>query len=119
MYEPSSTPPAHSNVRHLVAWWTRLVLLVASLALVTWAFAWVATRELLRGSSQDARTELVVMHWSGDGGPAEDAIVDDALARFEAAHPDLRVRRLNPGDTGSFYTKLQTMMAAGDPPDVF
>ena len=34
-------------------------------------------------------------------------------------NPGIRVTRLNPGDAGSFYTKLQTMMAAGTPPDVF
>ncbi len=29
------------------------------------------------------------------------------------------VQRINPGDSGQFFTKLQTMMAAGEPPDVF
>ncbi|MDZ4831018.1 MAG: extracellular solute-binding protein, partial [Phycisphaerae bacterium] len=38
---------------------------------------------------------------------------------FEAANPGVRVRRINPGDSAGFYTKLQTMLAAGDPPDLF
>ena len=99
--------------------WGRVALVVVSLALVAWAFARVAIREVFPSGQDSHRTELVVMHWSGAGGPAEDAIVDRALARFEEAHPGIRVTRLNPGDAGSFYTKLQTMMAAGSPPDVF
>lgn len=59
------------------------------------------------------------MHWSGGGGKQEDAIVADAIDAFMAEHPGTRVIRINPGDPGQFYTKLQTMMAAGDPPDLF
>ena len=97
----------------------RVLLVVVAVALVAWAFWRVGARAWNKVVASDDRTELVVMHWSGDGGPEEDAIVDDALKRFEEAHPELRVTRLNPGDAGSFYTKLQTMMAAGDAPDVF
>ena len=97
----------------------RQVLVLLSVLIVIWAFARVGWRTVRGWTQSDPRTELVVMHWSGDGGPEEDAIVQSALDRFEAAHPSLRVTRLNPGDAGSFYTKLQTMMAAGDPPDVF
>ena len=99
----------------------RVALLAAALGLVAWSFWRVGARELGgRFSGEDrGEVELVVMHWSGDGGPEEDAIVEDALARFEAGHPGIRVRRVNPGDAASFYTKLQTMLVAGDPPDVF
>ena len=99
----------------------RGALLVAAIVLVAWSFWRVGVRELGGAFTSDeaAEVELVVMHWSGDGGPEEDAIVEDALARFEAEHPGIRVRRVNPGDAGSFYTKLQTMLVAGDPPDVF
>ena len=100
--------------RILRGWMTTAALLV-----VGWAFVHVAIREWNRATESGRTIELVVMHWSGDGGPAEDAIVDDALAAFEASHGGVRVRRLNPGDAGSFYTKLQTMLASGDPPDVF
>ncbi len=99
--------------------WIRALLLTLTCAIVLWAFATVATRELRKIWSHDSRTELVVMHWSGEGGQEEDQIVEDALRTFEREHPTLRVRRINPGDAGSFYTKLQTMMASGDPPDVF
>ncbi len=97
----------------------RTILTIAAVALVAWAFVHVAVREWGRFHSDADTIELVAMHWSGDGGPAEDAIVDDALAAFEAAHPGVTVRRMNPGDAGSFYTKLQTMLASGEPPDVF
>ncbi|MAT81110.1 MAG: hypothetical protein CMJ29_05630 [Phycisphaerae bacterium] len=110
---------SRSSPKALAGRLARAVLLVLSLALVAWAFARVGVREIFRSEAMGGKTELVVMHWSGDGGPAEDAIVDRALARFEEANPTIHVTRLNPGDAGSFYTKLQTMMAAGDPPDVF
>jgi multiple sugar transport system permease protein len=106
--------------------WIRVALLVVVACAVAWAFVRVGVREAGRVASAVARTagadegvELVVMHWSGEGGPEEDEIVERSLRAFEAAHPGLRVRRLNPGDAASFYTKLQTMLASGDPPDVF
>ncbi len=99
--------------------WIRALLLALTCAIVLWAFVTVSVRELRKIWASDSRTELVVMHWSGEGGQEEDQIVEDALRTFEREHPTLRVRRINPGDAGSFYTKLQTMMASGDPPDVF
>ncbi|MCB9916307.1 MAG: extracellular solute-binding protein [Planctomycetes bacterium] len=95
----------------------RILAILTTLA-VLWSAGWVFARDVL-GGDDDGRTVLTVMHWSGDAGQEEDAIVEAALARFEATHPELRVERINPGDAGSFYTKLQTMMAAGTPPDVF
>ncbi len=102
-----------------IAGWIRALLLAATCAVVLWAFVTVALREVRRFWARDSRTELVVMHWSGEGGQEEDQIVEDALRTFERDHPTIRVRRINPGDAGSFYTKLQTMMASGDPPDLF
>jgi len=108
--------------------------LLAALAAVAviWAFAWVLLRPLRienRDAAATARisqdqnladvVELVVMHWSGEGGQEEDAIAEELLADFEAANPGTRVRRINPGDAFSYYTKLQTMASAGTPPDVF
>jgi len=84
---------------------------------VVWAFVWVGARAF-RSHGDDA-TVLRVMHWSGGGGQQEDEIVESSLRTFEAAHPGIVVQRINPGDSGQFFTKLQTMMAAGDPPDVF
>jgi len=102
----------------LGSWLRRGAIAVVGLV-IAWAFVHVAVREWNRSSGTDERTELVVMHWSGDGGQEEDQIVDASLRAFEAANPGIRVRRVNPGDAGSFYTKLMTMLAAGEPPDVF
>ena len=96
----------------------RLLALVSALA-VAWAAVRVARRDLLSGDAGSERVVLTVMHWSGDAGQEEDRIVEDALRAYEQTHPGVRVERINPGDAGSFYTKLQTMMAAGTPPDVF
>ncbi len=102
------------------------------MVVVVWAIVWVAGRPLreTNGTASEVQTpgneadssvtiELVVMHWSGEGGQEEDAIADALLADFEASHPGVRVRRINPGDAFSYYTKLQTMAAGGSPPDVF
>ena len=97
----------------------RTALAAIAVLLVVAAFARVAWRTATAGRLPAGTVELTVMHWSGDGGQEEDAIVEHALAAFEAANPGVRVKRINPGDAGSFYTKLQTMMAAGEAPDVF
>ncbi len=97
----------------------RWTLGAAAAVLVLWAFARVAWREGTRMVSSAGGTELTVLHWSGEGGPEEDEIVERSLQKFQEANPGVRVRRINPGDAASFYTKLQTMMASGSPPDVF
>lgn len=99
----------------------RTLLLAVALAAIAWAFGWKGWRMLSRWerTRSGAEVELVVLHWSGEGGPEENQIVDRTLKGFEAAHRGVRVRRINPGDAGSFRTKLQTMLAAGEPPDVF
>ena len=97
----------------------RAVLVAVAAVLMSAAFARVAYRTVARSDAKAGEIVLTVMHWSGEGGQQEDKIVEDSLRAFEAANPGVRVKRLNPGDAGSFYTKLQTMMAAGEPPDVF
>ncbi|MBL9118503.1 MAG: extracellular solute-binding protein [Phycisphaerae bacterium] len=92
---------------------------LAALLVIVWSFLHVAWREGSRLLSRPNSTVLTVMHWSGDGGPEEDEMVERSMRAFEAAHPGITVRRINPGDMGSFYTKLQTMFAAGEPPDLF
>lgn len=99
----------------------RWIVLGCAVLLTVWAFGRVGYRELSRvfsGGAGDS-IELVVMHWSGGGGQQEDQIVEDTLSAFEREHPGIVVRRINPGDSGQYFTKLQTMMAAGEPPDVF
>ncbi len=102
-----------------VGGWLRRGLAAVAAIVVLWSFAHVLLREGTRLLQEPSGTVLTVMHWSGDGGPAEDEIVDQSLRAFEAAHPGITVRRINPGDMGSFYTKLQTMFASGEPPDLF
>ena len=98
----------------------RTLFALAAVALVLWSFARVGLRQWNHWlQSAEIKQELVVLHWSGEGGPEEDEIVDNSLRAFEAANSGVRVRRINPGDAGSFYTKLQTMLASGEPPDVF
>ena len=97
----------------------RTGLAAVAALLVIAAFARVIFRAATAGNLKAGDIELTVMHWSGEGGQEEDKIVEDSLAEFEQANPGVQVKRLNPGDAGSFYTKLQTMMAAGEPPDVF
>ncbi len=98
----------------------RGILATLALVLVVLSFGRVGWRTLSNWRNAAAiEKELVVLHWSGEGGPEEDAIVEDALRAFEGAHPGVRVRRINPGDAGSFYAKLQTMLASGEPPDLF
>ena len=96
-------------------------LAVIAIALVAWAFARVGWREIGRFTANpDAQVvELRLMHWSGGGGQQEDEIVEASIRAFEENHPGVRVVRINPGDSGQYFTKLQTMMAAGEPPDVF
>ncbi|MEE2719855.1 MAG: extracellular solute-binding protein [Planctomycetota bacterium] len=96
----------------------RLLFGFAILA-IAWAFLHVVQRELLGRDLEEDAVVLRVMHWSGGGGKQEDAIVADSIDAFMAEYPGTRVIRINPGDPGQFYTKLQTMMAAGDPPDLF
>ena len=109
----------HEGASSALARCSRRCLVALTSLVVLWAFGRVLARELFAREGSSAATQLVVMHWSGGAGQEEDEIVEAALARFEVAHPHIHVERINPGDAGSFYTKLQTMMAAGTPPDVF
>ncbi|MEE2896716.1 MAG: extracellular solute-binding protein [Planctomycetota bacterium] len=99
----------------------RLGLGFLAALLVVAAFLRVGWRETERvfADPSDEVVELVLMHWSGGGGQQEDEIVEASIRAFESRHPTIRVKRINPGDSGQYFTKLQTMMAAGEPPDLF
>ncbi|MBN2448533.1 MAG: extracellular solute-binding protein [Phycisphaerae bacterium] len=92
---------------------------VSAVVLVVWSFAWVVTRPWRLAAERGDQVELVLMNWSGGGGQKEEQIVANLIAEFERTHPNIRVKRINPGDSGSYNTKLQTMMAAEVPPDIF
>ncbi|MFM7135383.1 MAG: ABC transporter substrate-binding protein, partial [Planctomycetota bacterium] len=104
---------------HALGRWLTRALAAVALLLVVAATARVAYRTATAGSLAPGEIELTVMHWSGEGGQEEDLIVDNALREFERANPGIRVKRLNPGSTAEYYTKLQTMMVGGEAPDVF
>lgn len=80
--------------------------------IVVWSFAWVLTRPLRREAARAGAIEITVLHW---GDHEEDAIVEELKRSFEATHPRIRINRIN---APNYFAKLQTMMAAGDPPDV-
>ncbi len=94
----------------------RLVITIAAAALTVWAFGWVAMRPFLRADDRTGMTTLRFVHW-GDDREAE--IVVRLLRGFEKKYPDIRVERIHPGGAEALKTKVQTMVAAGDPPDVF
>lgn len=108
-----------SRFLRLLARLGRHVLVGASLVLVVASFLWVSSRPFRSERGPQDKTTVTIMHWSGEAGSEEDAIVQNLVEDFEAQHPDIRVHRINPGSAGFFYTKLQTMMAAGTPPDLF
>lgn len=61
----------------------------------------------------DPRTEITILHW---GDNAEREIVASLVEKFEAQNPDIRVNRIHASD---YDAKLNTMFAAGSPPDLF
>ena len=99
--------------------WLRYLVGSLSLLIVIASFLWVLSRPFRIANEQGQRTELTVLHWSGGGGPQEDQIIIDLIAEYERRNPNIKIKRINPGDAASLYTKLQTMMAADTPPDLF
>lgn len=95
---------------------TRSLIALIALAIVLWSFYWVLSRPWRREALGPDQIELSVIHWGENN---EDAIVADLVRDFEAQNPDIRIRRTNLGQAAIVNTKLQTMFAAGDPPDVF
>lgn len=94
----------------------RTAVAIVAAILTLGAFTWVAARPLVRQAKlRPGQVELKLVHW---GDPREDDIVASLVAGFEAKYPDIRVLRINPGSSASVTTKVQTMVAAGNPPDV-
>ncbi|MEL7238250.1 MAG: extracellular solute-binding protein, partial [Planctomycetota bacterium] len=87
---------------------------LASLLVVLWAFIDVGAR-VFDDPSDGRDTVLRVLYW---GDPEEEKIVIQTIEAFEAANPNVKVQRIHAG-FGTFNQKLKTMMAAGEPPDVF
>ena len=94
----------------------RVTLAVGAVLLTLWAFGWVATRPLRREALRPGQVRLTILHW---GDKTEDEIVEKLIAEFEKQNPDIRVVRTNTGSPAQLATKLQTMLASGDPPNLF
>lgn len=93
----------------------RAVIGLLAAVLVLFSFAWVIHRGLTRNQVTPGQVVLKVIHWGDDD---EDAIMQRLVAEFERANPDVKVRRVNPGAAAAVNTKVQTLFASGEPPDV-
>ncbi|MCP4247149.1 MAG: extracellular solute-binding protein [bacterium] len=91
---------------------------LAAVILLVWSFGWVISRPFRTESVAEDRVQLTVVHW---GEKNEDAILNQLVEDFESLpeNGDIKIQRLNLGQASAVETKLQTMFAAGDPPDVF
>lgn len=94
----------------------RTTLAVAAVLITLWSLVWVITRPLRRTALRSGQVQLTLLHWGDD---REDKIVAALVAGFEKKYPDIHILRMNPGPSDVVVAKLQTMVAAGDPPDVF
>lgn len=92
----------------------RLLLTAATAILVVWSFFWFATRPLRQQREREGRVELTLLHW---GAREEDEIVRSLCESFERKYSHIKVNRINA--SAGYTSKLQTMTASGDPPDVF
>lgn len=94
-----------------------LVALVAA-ALLVFSVAWWGYRRLSREMLPEGVVAIRVLHW---GDKAEDDIIRRLVEDFEQLpeNRNIKVKRINMGQAAAVRTKLQTMFAAGDPPDVF
>ncbi|HEX4053938.1 MAG TPA: extracellular solute-binding protein [Tepidisphaeraceae bacterium] len=93
----------------------RSFLAVVAAAIVVWSFYDVG-RRAWNNHRDDRPITLTVLHW---GAPSEDQIVADIVKAYQREHPNVRIIRINPGDADTTRNKLLTMLAAGQPPDVF
>lgn len=92
----------------------RYLLGLATMLIVVWAFVDVGAR-LLRDDDRGYDSTVTVLHW---GDPDEERIMVDLVAAFTRDHPRVRVNRIHVS-SGEYDSKLKTMFASGDPPDVF
>lgn len=92
----------------------RYLLGLATLLIVVWAFVDVGVR-VFRGDPRPYDAELSILHW---GDPDEERIMQDLIDGFMRDNPRVKVNRIHVTD-GEFDSKLKTMFASGDPPDLF
>jgi multiple sugar transport system permease protein len=103
---------------HGIASSLRLIVAVAAAIVLILSFTWVGTRSLRKEKLRAGDVQLTVLHW---GEKNEDAIVQQLCRDFTSLpeNEGIRILRTNLGQAAQVNTKLQTMFAAGDPPDVF
>ena len=101
---------------HPIVLGLRMLLAACAIALVGFSFVWVLSRPLRREGAKAGQVVLHILHW---GDKEEEQIVRKLVEAFERQNPDVRVVRTNTGSPAQLATKLQTMIAAGDPPDLF
>ncbi|MCG8408552.1 MAG: extracellular solute-binding protein [Phycisphaerales bacterium] len=96
----------------------RWIVGVLTASLLAFSFCWVGSRPFRQQQLDQDQVQLTVLHW---GEKNEDKIVADLVEDFERRpeNQDIRILRINLGQAAAVNTKLQTMFAAGDPPDVF
>src|SRR5438105_972920 len=96
----------------------RLVISAAAAVLLAGSFGWVGYRTIHREGLAPGQVQLTIIQW---GDKTEDAIVARLVGDFEQLpeNRDIRIHRVNLGQADKVNTKLQTMFAAGEPPDAF
>ena len=87
-----------------------VVLLIAALGLSACGGKTAAPPE-----ESAAPAEITYMMW---GSPEELAVWQQVVTDFEAANPNIKVS-VDVSDWDSYWEKVQTMIAGGNPPDVF
>jgi multiple sugar transport system substrate-binding protein len=71
---------------------------------------------LLVSGVASAQNQTTVRLWTGSSSPAEDKALQDRIAAFEKANPDIKVDLVISPDYG---TQIQSAFASGDYPEVF
>lgn len=97
------------RVRAAVQWGIAMVLAVS----IIWAFLQVGIHFFQHMARPGNQIRLRILFW---GSPNEVNDVRTAVRNFEIGHPRIKVTPIPV--SGSYYTKLDSMLAAGHPPDV-
>ncbi|MEM1109629.1 MAG: extracellular solute-binding protein [Planctomycetota bacterium] len=90
------------------------LLAVTAGLLVVWSVVHVATRTLAGGEAARDKT-LRMMVW---GHEHENKIIRQMADAYEDEHPNVRIEPIYVAHN-NYLSKLKTMIAAGDPPDLF
>lgn len=69
---------------------------------------------------ESAQQEQVTLKWFLRWDQTRvDNVARPVIEEFEQLHPNIKIELENIGSSSEYYTKLQTMVAGGTPPDVF